>query len=88
MNAGTPPEIVYQPARIQAAVTELTSLLPGVSSGPTRARAQRTLYSRRDLSQDVSLRADCSFALASMERPFGGTHVAAAAAEIVSEDRP
>lgn len=77
--AGTPPEVVYQPARIQAAVTELTSLLPQISSKPERARAQRVLYSLRGLSQNAALQADCSSAIQSIERPFAGPHVAATA---------
>jgi len=85
--AGTPPEVVYQPARIQAVVTELTRLLPQVSSAPARARAQDTLYRIRDLSQDAALQADCSSAIQSIERPFAGQHVAAAPG-IATEDRP
>ena len=85
VGAGTPPEVVYQPARIQAVVTELTRLLPQVSSAPARARAQHTLYQIRDLSQDAALQAGCTSAIASIERPFAGQHVAAA--EIVTEAR-
>jgi hypothetical protein len=88
VNAGTPPEIVYQPARIQAAVTELTSLLPQISSAAARARAQHTLSSLRNLSQDATLQAGCSLAIQSIERPFAGPHIAAAAAGIATEDHP
>jgi hypothetical protein len=77
--AGTPPEVVYQPARIEAVMTELTSLLPQISSAPVRAHAQHALYRLRDLSQDAALQADCSSAMQSIERPFAGPHVAAAA---------
>jgi hypothetical protein len=85
--AGTPPEVVYQPARIQAAVTELTKLLPQISSAPARARAQHTLYQLRDLSRDTTLQAGCSLAIQSIERPFAGPHIAAAA-EIVTKAHP
>jgi hypothetical protein len=81
--AGTPPEIVYQPARIQAAMTELTRLLPQISSAPIRARAQHALYRLRDLSRNAALQADCSSAIESIERPFAGPHIAAA--EILTE---
>jgi hypothetical protein len=84
--AGTPPEVVYQPARIQAAVKELTSLLPQISSAPARARAQRVLYGLRGLSQNAALQADCSSAIQSIERPFAGPHIAAA--EIITEAHP
>jgi hypothetical protein len=83
--AGTPPEVVYQPARIQAVMTELTQLLPQVSSAPARVRAQQTLYRLRDLSQDAALQAGCNSAIASIERPFAGQHIAAAPTEIVTE---
>ena len=90
VNVGTPPEIVYQPARIQAAVTELRRLLPQVSSVPARTRAVNTLSSLRNLSEDADLRADCSWALAAIDQPFAGPHVATATAgaEIASEDLP
>jgi hypothetical protein len=85
--AGTPPEIVYQPARIQAALTELTNLLPQISSAPVRARAQHALYRVRDLSQDAALQAHCSSAIQSLERPLAGPH-GAASAEIATEAHP
>jgi hypothetical protein len=78
VDAGTPPEIVYQPARIQAAVTELTSLLPQISSASARARAEHTLYGLRNLSQDTTLQAGCSLAIQSLERPVTGPHIASA----------
>jgi hypothetical protein len=85
--AGTPPEIVYRPARIEAAMTELTSLLPQISSAPARARAQQTLSRLRDLSQDAALQAGCSLAIQSIERPLADPHIAAAA-EIAREAHP
>jgi len=87
-NAGTPPEVVYQPARIQSAVTELAGLLPQIPLGPMRTRAEHTLSSLRDLSQDADLRAGFSSALASFERPSSGPHIATAVAETAADDRP
>jgi hypothetical protein len=83
---GTPPEIVYQSERIQSVVTELTRLLSQVPSAPARARAQYALSQLRDLSQDAALQADCSSAIASIEHPLAGQHVAAVA-EVMTEDR-
>jgi hypothetical protein len=88
INAGTPPEIVYQPARIQSAVAELTNLLPQISLRPVRTRAEQTLSNLRDLSQDEDLRAGFSSALASIERPSAGPRIATAAADMTAEDRP
>lgn len=85
--AGTPPEIVYQPARIQAAIMELTRLLPQISSSPAQARAQHALDKLRDLSRNDALRAGCSSAIASIKRPFSGTHIAASP-EIVTGAHP
>jgi hypothetical protein len=82
---GTPPEIVYQSERIQSVVTELTRLLSQVPSAPARARAQYALSQLRDLSQDAALQADCSSAIASIEHPLAGQHVAVA--EVMTEDR-
>jgi hypothetical protein len=85
--AGTLPEVVYQPARIEAAVTELKSLLPQISSAPARARAQHTLSRLRDLSRDAALQAACSLAIQSIDRPLADPHIAAAA-EIATEAHP
>jgi len=88
INAGTPPEIVYQPARIQSAVAELANLLPQISLGRIRTRAEQTLSNLRNLSQDADLRAHCSSALASIKRPSAGPSIATAAADMAAEDRP
>ncbi len=88
INAGTPPEVVYQPARIQSAVTELASLLPQISLRPVRIRAEQTLSNLRDLSQDADLRAGFSSALASIERPSAGPRIATAVADMAAEDLP
>jgi hypothetical protein len=86
VNAGTPPEVVYQPARIQSAVTELAGLLPQIPLGRMRTRAEHTLFSLRELSQDADVRADCSSALAFFERPSAGPRIAVA--ETAAEDHP
>lgn len=64
--AGTQPEVVYDPIRIQRAVMELTSLLPQIEAPETRQHAERTLEKLRALSSDAKLKAQCSTALDSL----------------------
>ncbi len=47
---GTPPEVAYDVARINAAVSGLNQLLPGIDSPATRERAQRAIERLQNLS--------------------------------------
>ncbi len=64
---GTPPEIVYNSAKIQHSIVELKEVMPEIQSDELRARAASVLSRMRDLSQDDLLRADCSTAIASLK---------------------
>ncbi len=68
VHEGTQPEVAYNPVRIQARVTELSSLLPGVRAGDVRLRAKAALEKLQGLSQDAGLQSDCSIALAALGR--------------------
>jgi hypothetical protein len=47
---GTPPEVAYDSARINNAVSELNRLLPGIDSPATRERAQKAIDKLQNLS--------------------------------------
>jgi hypothetical protein len=69
--AGTAPEVAFQPALIKPAINDLAARLQQISSLKVRAHAQQTLRRVRELSQDSTLQADCSSALALLEyRPL------------------
>ncbi len=57
--AGTPPEVVYQPERVRASVSELSDLLPRITSPELRQHARLTLSSLGKISTDETLRAAC-----------------------------
>lgn len=76
--AGTQPEIAYDSSRIQAAVIELSDLLSRVESPDVRAHAEASLLRLRELSEDASLQADCSLALAGLKRNGAGINASAA----------
>lgn len=67
-EAGTPPEVAYETTRIQASVTELSRLMPSVSSPQIRAHVAATLERLRSLSRDENLQAGCSLALVALQR--------------------
>ncbi|MBV8864223.1 MAG: hypothetical protein JO210_02355, partial [Acidobacteriaceae bacterium] len=67
-NEGTQPEVAYDTARIQHSIAELEKLMPQIDSPPMRLRAAATLKHVETLSQDTALQADCSSAIASLER--------------------
>jgi len=75
-DKGTPPEVAFDRVRIQRAVAELSSLLPGVDSRETRRHAERTIETLQALSADSQLKAQCLTALDSLH----GTATAAASA--------
>jgi hypothetical protein len=65
---GTEPEVAYDPAIITRSISELESVIPGISSRDLREHAAVTLTRVKSLSQSSSLQADCSNALAVLER--------------------
>ena len=65
---GTQPEVVYDPDRIQASVSQLSNLMLRVNPPGIRTHAAATLESLRQLSRDESLQADCSMALIALKR--------------------
>ncbi len=65
-DAGTQPEVAYDPAKIQHAIAELKQVMPEVASRDLRAHAAATLERMRSLSQDDALQSDCSTAIASL----------------------
>ncbi len=85
VEKGTPPEVAYDPQRIQSRVTELSSLMPGVRAKDVRLRAKATLARLQGLSQDASLQADCSMALAALK---GDEKPAATGALALLKDGP
>lgn len=67
-NQGTEPEVAYDTDRIQHSVAELKELMPEIGSTPMRLHAATTLKHLQNLSRDSTLQADCSAAIASLER--------------------
>jgi hypothetical protein len=65
---GTQPEVAYDPAIITHSIAELESVMPGIPSRELRAHAALTLTRIKNLSQSSNLQADCSNALAALER--------------------
>ncbi len=61
--ADTDPEVAYEAARIQRAVSELASLLPDIHSQFARTRAELAIKKLDSLSMDDELRAECVGAL-------------------------
>ncbi len=84
VNAGTQPEVVYDTARIQASVTELSSLMPGISSRAVRAHAAATIDGLRNLSRDEMLQADCSLALTNLKGNTAPVRAAVASGIVTS----
>jgi hypothetical protein len=71
VQSGTQPEVAYDGARIDAAVNELSALLPGVRSGRIRTEAIQDLKRVQELTADEHLRADCAFALRASNQAGG-----------------
>jgi hypothetical protein len=65
---GTEPEVAYDPVIITRSISELESVIPGISSRDLREHAALTLTRIKSLSQSSSLQADCLNALAALER--------------------
>jgi hypothetical protein len=65
--AGTAPEVAFQPVLIKPAIDDLAARLQQISSPKVRAHVQQTLRRISELSQDPTLQADCSSALALLE---------------------
>ena len=63
---GTQPEIAYSASQIDASVSELNVLLPGVESRDVRAHAAATLRRIQALSRDKDLQAGCESALVAL----------------------
>ncbi len=59
VNAGTAPEVVYQPEQVRAAVSELSGLMPEIESAPMRMHVRNTLQALGKISEDEQLRAAC-----------------------------
>ncbi len=66
--AGTQPEVSYRSERIQASISDLGALLPGMASPQMRAHVAATLASVRTLTHDAGIQSDCTLLLASMDR--------------------
>ncbi len=67
-NQHTQPEVAYDTDRIQHSIAELRELMPEIDSAPMRLHASTTLKHLQNLSGDGALQADCSAAIASLER--------------------
>ncbi len=78
VQTGTQPEVVYDSSRIEASVGELSSLMPGVRAPEVRAHVEATLARLKGLTQDEGLQADCSLAMAALERDSRATVAASA----------
>jgi hypothetical protein len=68
VQAETPPEIAYDSQRIKSSVSELSSLIPAVSSASVRSHAEVTLKHLKNFSKDEELRAECTTALALLKQ--------------------
>jgi hypothetical protein len=69
VQAGTPPEVAYSSANVQAAITELDGLMPRVRSESIRTHARNTLEALGQLSRDPVLQAECSGAVNALNFP-------------------
>jgi hypothetical protein len=67
-EAGTPPEVAHDPARVRASVRALAGLIMRIDSRQLRAHATLTLDKLAKLSTDSALKADCTETIASLER--------------------
>lgn len=65
-GAGTAPEVAYTSDRIQASISDLSELMPGIHSPAIRARVVHTLEQLQGISQNSGLQANCATALASL----------------------
>ena len=64
LQPGTPPEVAYDEARIESVISELSALIPTISSRRVQLHANATLENVRKLSKDFALQAACTSALA------------------------
>jgi hypothetical protein len=76
VQAGTPPEIAYDSARIKAAVGELSGLVSSAMPNAVRVHAAATIERVSEISRDEALRSDCSLALAELKRDTGPVRAA------------
>jgi hypothetical protein len=67
VETGDQPEVTYERAWLRASVAELSSLITAVKSSDVRARVAATLKRLGNLSLDVELKANCRFAVASLD---------------------
>ncbi len=63
VQANTPPEVAYDSSHIEASVTELSTLMPEISSPQVRAHVAATIEGLKSLSKDERLQASCTLAL-------------------------
>jgi hypothetical protein len=68
VQAETPPEVAYDSQRIKSSVSELSSLIPAVSSASVRSHAEVTLQHLKNFSKDEELRTECTTALALLKQ--------------------
>lgn len=81
---GTAPEVICDSARIQASITELSSLIPDERSAPVRVHAIAAIDHVRRLSHDLGIQADCLLALAAMQPQTPSQTVASPAGILAS----
>jgi hypothetical protein len=68
IDAGTAPEIAHDTRRVQESVNQLGELLAHVQSPHLRRQGIETLLNLQSLSQDESLRQDCSVAISVIDQ--------------------
>jgi hypothetical protein len=68
VNAGTAPEIAHDTGRVRNSVDQLSGLLARIQSPELRHHAVETLSRLQALSQDESLRQDCTVATNEIDR--------------------
>jgi hypothetical protein len=67
VEAGTRPEVAYDSSKIEASVTELSSLISEVHAPGLRAHAQGAIERLQKLSQDEGLQVEYALALAALK---------------------
>jgi hypothetical protein len=67
VEAGTPPEVVYDSSQIEASVINLGNLMRGVHAPKVRAHVERTIERLQGLSQGGDLEAAYALALAALK---------------------
>jgi hypothetical protein len=88
VNTGTDPAVANNESRIRAAVSELGTLTPGISSPDIRKHAISTIEQLKSISQDAALQEECVRAANEIKTGQPAVAVAEIAAQSLSVHEP